>query len=109
MLQTSKQSLNPQHNQQIAFSLLCIGLDNAGKTSICRNLSNSNRMETLPTPNLEIHYINLQKVGQPCLVYDLSGSGRHRENWKLFFPEVDAIMYVVDASDSEDRFDSYPL
>jgi ADP-ribosylation factor-like protein 6 len=37
----------------------------------------------------------------------LSGNGRHRDNWKVFFAEVQAIMYVVDASASEDRFNDH--
>jgi ADP-ribosylation factor-like protein 6 len=56
---------------------------------------------------MEIHYINISKLGKPCLVYDLSGNGRHRDNWKVFFAEVQAILYVVDASDSEDRFNDH--
>jgi ADP-ribosylation factor-like protein 6 len=83
----------------VAFSVLCVGLDNAGKTTLCRNLSNSNRLETFPTPNLEIHYVNCPKISKPCLIYDVSGNGRHRDNWKIFYPEVQAIIYVIDASD----------
>lgn len=56
-------------------------------------------MEIFPTANMEIHYVNCPKVNKPCIVYDLSGHGRHRDNWKLFFEEVQAVLYVVDASD----------
>lgn len=50
--------------QPIAFAALCIGLDNAGKTTLLRNLSNSQRKEVFPTANLEIHYINCPKIGK---------------------------------------------
>lgn len=52
---------------------------------------------------MEIHYVNVQKLGRTVLIYDVSGNRRHRDNWRFFFSDVKAIMYVVDASDSEDR------
>ena len=35
----------------------------------------------------------------PCVVYDLSGQGRFRENWSYFYPDVDGIFFVVDTAD----------
>lgn len=39
---------------QIAFSGICIGLDNAVKTTLLRYLSKSNRMEIFPTSTQKI-------------------------------------------------------
>ena len=36
-----------------------------------------------------------------CVVYDLSGQGRYRDNWSFFYPDVDGIMFVVDSTDKE--------
>ena len=43
--------------------------------------------------------MNIQKVPKQVLVYDCSGSGLHRSNWKTFYSYVDAIMFVVDVTD----------
>ena len=34
-------------------------------------------------------------------MYDCSGQGRHRENWKMFYSEVDVVVMVIDASDAD--------
>lgn len=49
-------------------------------------------------------FINVEKVCLPhsndqCIVYDLSGQGRYREQWQFFYPDVDGIFYVVDSTD----------
>ena len=36
----------------------------------------------------------------PILVFDCSGEARHRANWRIFYPEIDAIIYVIDATDT---------
>ncbi|KAM3131601.1 hypothetical protein pb186bvf_016265 [Paramecium bursaria] len=89
---------------QIAFSGLCIGLDNAGKTTLLRNLSKSNRMEIFPTSTMELHYIQSKYLEKLVLIYDMSGNGRHRDSWRLMYKEVQAIIYVIDSSQKEDRF-----
>ena len=73
---------------QIAFSGLCIGLDNAGKTTLLRNLSKSNRMEIFPTSTMELHYIQSKYLEKLVLIYDMSGNGRHRDSWRLMYKEV---------------------
>ncbi|CAD8126412.1 unnamed protein product [Paramecium sonneborni] len=89
---------------QVAFSAICVGLDNAGKTSLLRTLSNSQRMEIFPTPTMEIHYVICPKIGKYCLIYDMSGNGRHRQNWRILYQDIQAMIYVIDTSDSEYRF-----
>ena len=37
----------------------------------------------------------------PCVVYDMSGQGRYRDQWSFFYPDVDGILFVVDASDKD--------
>ena len=100
--------------------LLC-GLDYSGKTTLikkyCLDLENfaSKNIETSSKDtnvnlNSEFYYttpyINIEKIflpdsSMPCVVYDLSGQGRYRENWSFFYPDVDGILFVVDASDRE--------
>ena len=37
----------------------------------------------------------------PCVVYDISGQGRYRDNWSFFYPDVDGILFVVDCADKD--------
>jgi ADP-ribosylation factor-like protein 6 len=42
-------------------------------------------MEIFPTSTMEIHYVICPKIGKNCLIYDLSGNGRHRKNWRILY------------------------
>eukprot|EP00347_Sterkiella_histriomuscorum_P012090 403369929 len=84
--------------------LLLIGLDYAGKTTLIK------RFKTIPENSAEYFhttpYINIEKItlpfsNSPCVVYDLSGQGRYRENWSFFYPDVDGIFFVVDTADRD--------
>jgi GTPase SAR1 family protein len=41
-----------------------------------------------------------QILTKPILIYDCSGQARHRINWRLFYPEVDAVIFVIDCIDT---------
>ena len=53
---------------------------------------------------MSLEKVQLPSKGETCLVYDMSGQGRHRASWAFFYPEVDAIFFVVDSTD-RDRID----
>lgn len=53
------------------------------------------------TPYINIEKIKLPEGSMPCVVYDISGQGRYRDQWSFFYPDVDGIMFVVDASDKD--------
>ena len=53
------------------------------------------------TPYINIEKVFLPESSMPCIVYDMSGQGRYRDNWQFFYPDVDGIIFVVDASDHD--------
>ena len=60
------------------------------------------------TPDLVMTtaFINVEKITLPlsnetCIVYDMSGQGRYREQWQYFYPDIDGIFFVIDATDKE--------
>ena len=53
------------------------------------------------TPYINIEKVHIPSDDKPCVVYDLSGQGRYRDNWSFFYPDVDGIMFVIDASDQD--------
>lgn len=91
-------------NKTTYKQLLIIGLDYSGKTTLIK------RFKAMPETTAEFFtttpYINIEKITLPfsnsaCVVYDLSGQGRYRENWSFFYPDVDGIFFVVDTADRE--------
>jgi signal recognition particle receptor subunit beta len=55
----------------------------------------------MSTAFFAIENITLPSSNTQCAVYDVSGQGRFRESWSLFYKNVDGIFFVIDASDRE--------
>ncbi|KAL4512765.1 hypothetical protein ABPG72_017450 [Tetrahymena utriculariae] len=86
--------------KKIAFSVLIIGLDGSGKTTMIRQHANL-KSEVFPTAGFEIQYLNCSGINAPVLVYDCSGVGRARDNWRTFYDACDGIIFVIDSTDSQ--------
>jgi ADP-ribosylation factor-like protein 1 len=79
--------------------ILILGLDNAGKTTLLNKLQLSTVTETVPTIgfNLEtVTYNNLQ-----LQVWDLGGQGTLRPYWRCYYPNTNAVIYVIDSADRD--------
>ena len=77
-------------------SLLFLGLDNAGKTTLLGKLKTNKIISTGPTgqPNNE----ELKMDGNTFNTYDLGGHESARKVWRTYFPAIDGIIFLVDAS-----------
>lgn len=82
------------------YKLLLCGLDFSGKTTLIKKLSQG-ECYFYSTPFVNIERLQFGKNNKQCTVYDVSGQGRHRAQWSFFYSEVDAIIFVVDATDRE--------
>ena len=78
-------------------NILILGLDNAGKTTLLNYLTHVNNKETSPTKGVNAK--SIQCGGIKINVYDLGGQRAIRDYWKYYYDKVDALIYVVDASD----------
>jgi len=79
--------------------ILILGLDNAGKTTILYRLHQGEVVTTIPTIgfNVEtVHYKNIR-----FQVWDLGGQSSIRPYWRCYYPNTNAIIYVVDSADQE--------
>ena len=85
------------------YSILIIGLDNAGKTTILENLkyiyNNTKIQNTIPTIGLNICRISTSN--SVYRIWDLGGSESLIPLWKNYFNDANAIIFVIDSTDSD--------
>ena len=81
------------------LKIIIIGLDCSGKTTILNKLHLNEIKQTVPTIgfNMEVvQYKNLQ-----FQVWDLGGQNSIRQYWEMYYPNTNAILYVVDSHDRQ--------
>merc|ERR1711977_463927 len=77
--------------------ILMLGLDNAGKTSVLKKLSDEDISHIMPTQGFNIK--SLLHEGFKLNVWDIGGQATIRPYWKNYFENTDALIYVVDSAD----------
>ena len=96
---------------KFAYKVAVIGLDGAGKTTMINSIKNlpviilhplifqQTECEITPTIGFQMEIVNPQNLDKPVLIYDCSGQARHRINWRIFYPEVQCVIFVIDSTD----------
>ena len=81
--------------------ILILGLDNAGKTTILYRLQNDDDavVQTIPTIGFNVEVLQYKNI--KFQVWDLGGQTSIRPYWRCYYPNTDAIIFVVDSCDSE--------
>ena len=77
--------------------ILLLGLDNAGKTSCLKKLSDEEISHIMPTQGFNIK--SLQQEGFKLNVWDIGGQKAIRPYWKNYYDNTDALVYVIDSAD----------
>jgi len=77
--------------------LLMLWLDNAGKTTILKKLSEEDITNIMPTQGFNIK--SLVQGGVKLNVWDIGGQKSIRSFWSNYFDSSDALIYVIDSSD----------
>ncbi|TKS70277.1 High affinity choline transporter 1 Hemicholinium-3-sensitive choline transporter [Collichthys lucidus] len=80
-------------------NVLCLGLDNSGKTTIINHLkpTNAQAQDIVPTIGFSIEKFKTSSLS--FTVFDMSGQGRYRNLWEHYYKEGQAIIFVIDSAD----------
>nr|XP_018905920.1 PREDICTED: uncharacterized protein LOC109036282 isoform X2 [Bemisia tabaci] len=79
------------------ISILLIGLDNAGKTSIANGISGNLTNPVLPTVGFSSVSIKFKKYS--VTLYDVGGGPQIRNIWSQYYGNVHGFIFIIDASD----------
>ncbi|KAH6564285.1 hypothetical protein BASA50_000737 [Batrachochytrium salamandrivorans] len=82
-------------------NVLCVGLDNSGKSTMIQHFKGTDgcKEDVIPTVGFSVESFSSNRIS--FTAFDMSGQGKYRDLWKHYYPETDAIIFVVDASDRE--------
>ena len=79
--------------------ILILGLDNAGKTTILKKLSDEDPQQNEgPTQGFNLKSLNLS--GRNANLCDLGGQRSYREFWSNYYDSTDCLVFVVDSTDA---------
>lgn len=85
--------------QDMEARMLFLGLDNAGKTTCLKKLSEEDISHISPTQGFNIKTLN--KDGFKVNVWDIGGQKAIRTYWNNYFDNTDVLIYVVDSADKK--------
>uniref|UniRef100_A0A672ZHI5 ADP-ribosylation factor-like protein 3 n=1 Tax=Sphaeramia orbicularis TaxID=375764 RepID=A0A672ZHI5_9TELE len=88
-----------KHTPEQEVRLLLLGLDNAGKTTLLKQLAAEDISHITPTQGFNIK--SVQSSGFKLNVWDIGGQRKIRPYWKNYFENTDVLIYVIDSSDKK--------
>lgn len=78
--------------------VLILGLDNAGKTTILFRMKTGTVVQTQPTLGMNIETLHVNNLRLQA--WDLGGQQTLRNYWRLYFAGADAVIFVIDSTDT---------
>ena len=79
--------------------VLMVGLDAAGKTTLLYKLQLGDAITTIPTIGFNVEKVQYKKLDMT--IWDVGGQDKIRRLWKHYYDKNDAVIFVVDSSDSD--------
>ncbi|XP_022081630.1 ADP-ribosylation factor-like protein 6 [Acanthaster planci] len=79
--------------------VLCVGLDNSGKSTIINELKPKDTQAEDIVPTIGFTVEKFKSTSVNFTVFDMSGQGRYRNLWEHYYREAQGIIFVLDSSD----------
>lgn len=80
-------------------SVLMLGLDAAGKTTVLYHLKLGDFISSVPTVGFNVEVVKINKTS--FTVWDIGGQTKIRAMWHQFYANTNGLVFVVDSSDRE--------
>lgn len=77
-----------------------MGLDNSGKSTLINHLKPAHAASLDVVPTVGFSQEQFTRGSIKFTVFDMSGAGTYRSLWESFYADVNAVIFVADASDS---------
>lgn len=82
------------------MKILILGLDNAGKTTILKQMADEDITTISPTQGFHVKAIKVGKKNEINIaLWDIGGQRKIRAFWHHYFDSVDVLIYVIDSMD----------
>ena len=78
-------------------TILMVGLDSAGKTTILQKLKLNETKGTVPTIGFNVETVEYNNV--KFHMWDVGGQEKLRQLWKHYYEGANAVIFVVDSND----------
>ena len=79
--------------------ILVLGLDNAGKTTILRQLGKEDLSQVRPTQGFNMQLLQHGPYTLNC--WDIGGQKSIRAYWRNYYDKTEGLVYVIDSADSQ--------
>ena len=93
--------VGPADAESTQTRIMMLGIDNAGKTSILYRLKLGEVITTVPTVGFTIDRLEYKSLS--FTVWDVCGQTKFRPLWRHYFEETDAVIFVIDSCDTDER------
>ncbi len=84
------------------MTVLCIGIDNSGKTTFMQTIQGNPSPKTKPTGGFESHLLQLGE--SKVSFYDLAGQERYRD-WESYYHDCHGVVYLLDAAADDMKYE----
>ena len=88
--------------------VLCVGLDNSGKSTVIQHLKPKQTAVREITPTVGFNVEQFSRASINFTVFDMSGAGKYRTLWEHYYKDAQAIIFVIDCSDKVHPLASHP-
>lgn len=82
------------------MTVIVVGLDNSGKTTIINHLKGQTNVEVTPTIGYNVE--KFTKNNFNFTIFDMSGVDTHRDLWESHYREVDVSIFEISKNRGRD-------